>query len=145
MELTSMAFTDGSPLPPQFTCDGKGTAPPLAVTGVPAGARTLALIVADPDAPSGNFVHWTAWSIPAKDGPLSPLLPSGSVEGKNSAGETGWTPPCPPSGSHRYIFTVFALDAAPDLTSSASEDDLRRAMEGHILGEARLMGTYQRK
>ncbi len=143
MELTSTAFVQGSSLPSSVTCDGQGALPPLVVSGVPSGAKTLALIVADPDAPSGNFVHWTAWNIPPQNGSLAPL-PPGSVQGMTSIGEAGWVPPCPPSGSHRYVFTVFALDVAPDLTSSAGETDLRKAMEGHVLAETKLVGKYQR-
>ncbi len=145
MELTSPAFADGSALPASFTCDGPGLPPPLAIRGVPEGAASLALIVNDPDAPSGDFVHWTAWNITAQDQEIGTgSLPVGVREGRNSMGEQGYVSPCPPSGAHRYVFTLYALDAAPDLTTDATADDLRRAMEGHVVAEATLVGVYER-
>lgn len=110
IEVTSPAFSDGEQIPPAFTCKGDGGAPPLAWQGVPAEAASLALVVSDPDAPSGTFVHWVLYDLQASDGALpADEVPPGAREADNSAGERGWYPPCPPSGTHHYRFTVYAL------------------------------------
>jgi Raf kinase inhibitor-like YbhB/YbcL family protein len=108
--VTSPAFGDGKPIPPEYTCRGAGQPPPLAWRGVPAEATSLALVVSDPDAPVGTFIHWVVYDLPAGDGELTAeMMPAGVREGDNSAGGKGWYPPCPPSGKHRYRFTIFAL------------------------------------
>ena len=102
LKLSSTAFADGAAIPRANTCDGSGTPPPLAWRGVPENARELVLVVEDPDAPGGTFVHWTAFGIP----PDATAMPADAAGGENSAGKQGWTPPCPPSGTHHYVFTL---------------------------------------
>jgi len=109
--VTSPAFGEGRPIPRQYTCQGDGRRPELAWQGVPGDAASLALVVSDPDAPRGTFVHWVVYDLPARDGALAAggPLPAGAREAENSGGTSGWYPPCPPSGTHRYRFTVYAL------------------------------------
>ena len=141
MELTSPAFAAGEPIPAAHTCDGADTPPPLGWSGVPAGAQALALIVDDPDAPRGTWLHWTVWNLPVAPG----ALPGAGVEGVNDFGNVGWGGPCPPSGTHRYVFRLFALDAPLALAEGASRAELEGAMKGHVLARAELMGTYRRR
>ncbi|HXK37298.1 MAG TPA: YbhB/YbcL family Raf kinase inhibitor-like protein [Candidatus Paceibacterota bacterium] len=122
MKLTSSAFIDGDPMPTQYTCDGEGVPPPLTVSGVPPEAASLSLTVTDPDAPRGTFTHWVKRDIAPGSEDLS-----GGTEGGNSAGRRGWYPPCPPSGTHRYVFKVSALDG-----------------DGKAIASAQLIGTYGR-
>lgn len=154
MDLYSAAFLDGAPIPARHTCDGDNTSPPLAWSGVPAGAQSLALIVDDPDAPDPArpmrvWVHWVLYNIPVhvvalpEGGARSPV-PSGAREGLHDGGEPGYDGPCPPIGQHRYFHTLYALDALlPDLGANAQKQDVMSAMEGHVLATAGLMGTYQ--
>ena len=145
LELTSAAFDDGEPIPRKHTCDGEDASPALAWSSVPEGTLTLALIMHDPDAPSGDFVHWVAWNIDAGPGEL-PEGGSAPVEGANGFGRPGYGGPCPPPGhgTHRYFFHLFAADTDLDLAPGSASDQLRDALDGHVLGEARLMGTYER-
>lgn len=122
MRLTSTAFQDGQPIPVAYTCDGADSPPPLEISEVPAGTASLELRVTDPDAPGGTFIHWIKRGIPPDSSDLS-----GGEEDNNSAGKSGWFPPCPPSGVHRYIFEVRALDG-----------------QGNVLASVRLIGTYGR-
>lgn len=113
ISVTSPAFVDGQPIPRQHTCRGAGRPPDLAWRGVPPDASSLALVVSDPDAPKGTFVHWVVYGLPSGDGGLTGAqLPSSARQAENSGGDTGWYPPCPPSGTHRYLFTVYAVDGA---------------------------------
>lgn len=145
MKVTSTAFTNEEKIPVEYSCDGKGDHPPLAFSGVPEGAKSLAIIVDDPDAPMGTFTHWVIWNILPKTLEIpSGVVPPQSQEGLNSAGRTGYTPPCPPSGSHRYFFTVFALDATIGLDGKAKKADLGKAMAGHIIEQTNLIGSYER-
>ncbi len=138
MRITSPAFADGEHIPPQYTCDGGGAIPALQYAAIPDGTKSLALIVHDPDAVRGTFYHWVVYGIaPGAD------IASGAA-GTNSTGRTGWTPPCPPSGAHRYIFTLYALDAEPGVPVRASAEQLTERMDGHILATAALTGLYQR-
>jgi hypothetical protein len=143
MGITSEAFEHEGTIPTRFTCDGENTSPELLLRGVPGGVMSLAIIVDDPDAPSGTFVHWVAYDIPPTD-----TIPEGSspgTTGRNSTGGTGYLGPCPPSGpAHRYFFTVYALDVTLDLPGGADKEALLAAMEGHVLAEAALLGTYGR-
>lgn len=144
MRITSLDFTDGAAIPARFTCDGGDAAPTLQIADAPAGAASFALIVDDPDAPSGDFVHWLVWNIPPATAVLTTPVPTGAVEGTTDFGAIGYGGPCPPSGTHRYFFKLYALDAELDLPTTARKPDLEQAMSGHVLAQAQLMGTYQR-
>lgn len=151
MKLTSTAFAEGKPIPRKHTCEGEDVSPPLSWSDAPAGAKSFALICDDPDAPVGTWVHWVAWNIPAsvtaldENTPKQDAIPGGGQQGRNDFKRTGYGGPCPPPGKpHRYFFKLYALDAELDLAAGATKADLERAMQGHILAEAHLMGTYQR-
>lgn len=152
MQLTSPAFEDGAPIPVQHTCDGADRSPALVWQDAPAGTASYALLCEDPDAPRGTWDHWVMWNIPAdaaalEEGvPPADLLPHESRQGVNSFGRVGYGGPCPPKGpGHRYFFRLFALDVAQlDLPQGAVKRQLLKAIEGHVLAEATLMGTYQR-
>jgi Raf kinase inhibitor-like YbhB/YbcL family protein len=148
--LTSTAFRHQQAIPSRHTCDGDDVSPALAWTGVPDGAKTLALVCDDPDAPRRTFVHWVLFGLPAAEEalpegvPTAGRLDSGARQGKNSAGKTGYMGPCPPSGTHRYFFTLYAVDEVPELPADASKEQLLAAIRGHVLAESQLMGTYAR-
>ena len=146
MTIESTAFKNEEEIPSKYTCDGEAINPPLTIKNVPENAKSLTLIVDDPDAPSGTWDHWILWNIPKEVMQIAEgSTPMGAVVGKNSSGENSYGPPCPPSGAHRYYFRLYALDALLNLSSNSNSDDLRGAMEGHVLAEAELMGRYQRK
>jgi Raf kinase inhibitor-like YbhB/YbcL family protein len=144
-ELTSPAFNDGEQIPVKHTADGEGSSPPLRWGSVPEGTRTLALIVHDPDAPSGDFIHWLAWNIDPGPGELGEGVPAPG-EGTHGFGGVGYSGPAPPPGhgSHRYIHHLYALDTELELEQGAGQEQLKDALDGHVLAEARLMGTYER-
>jgi hypothetical protein len=150
-ELTSSAFGAGETIPQKYTCDGDDISPPLAWGDPPAGTRSFALISDDPDAPVGTWVHWVLYNLPADARALPEAVPAdadladGSQHGNSSWRRPGYGGPCPPSGTHRYFFKLYALDTVLDLKSGASKEELLKAMEGHVLAEAELMGTYSRK
>jgi len=150
MKLTSSAFGEGDMIPRRYTCDGDDLSPPLAWTGTPAGARALALICDDPDAPVGTWVHWVLFNLPPSltqlpEGlPAAQTLENGAIHGTNSWKRVGYGGPCPPSGTHRYFFKLYALDAPLTLGSNATARDVQAAMKGHVLAEAQLMGRYRR-
>jgi Raf kinase inhibitor-like YbhB/YbcL family protein len=142
MELSSPAFTNNNPIPDTYTCKGSGISPPLNIAGVPHGTQSLALFVHDPDAPGGDFIHWTVWNIsPTTTVIAEGSKPSDATEGQNDFGKTGWGAPCPPSGTHRYFFELYALDQTSALASGASSADVRAFLEAHTLSKATLMGT----
>jgi Raf kinase inhibitor-like YbhB/YbcL family protein len=143
--LTSDAFGEGEPIPKRHTCDGDDVSPTLAWSSLPEGARSLALIVDDPDAPSGDFVHWLAWNIDPASGGLEEGVPA-PAQGTNGFGRPGYAGPCPPPGNgpHRYFHRLYALDGELDLEPGAAREQLEDAIEGKVLAEAQLMGTYQR-
>ena len=143
MELTSSAFRHETRIPSKYTCDGDNVSPPLVVSEVPAGTETLALVVDDPDAPSGTWDHWIAYDIPVTD-EISEGVTALGTGGRNSWGRSGYGGPCPPSGTHRYFFTVYALDAELGLEPGAKKQALLEAMEGHVIAEATLLGRYGR-
>ncbi len=146
MAISSLAFSGGGAIPGKYTCDGADVSPPLAIGAVPAGAKSLALIMDDPDAPMGTWVHWVAWNIPATTREIPENgLPAGASQGKNDWKRNSYGGPCPPSGTHRYYFKLYALDIALNLGSSTTKRDLEHAMEGHILAKGELMGNYQRR
>ena len=146
MELSSSAFEPEGEIPPQYTCDGQDVNPPLLITDVPEDAKSLVLIVDDPDAPVGDWVHWTIWNIsPDTTEIAEDSVPANSIEGVTDFGRAGWGGPCPPSGSHRYFFKLFALDTELTLDQSAKKADILNAIKGHIIDKAELMGTYSRR
>ncbi len=142
LTVTSTAFSDGAAIPDRFTCHGAGTFPPLAWTGVPSGARSLALVVDDPDAPSGTYTHWVVFDLdPTARHLEAGSAPAGARQARNSAGRTGWTPPCPPSGTHTYRFTVYALERSLDLPAGTATNDVLRAIGAAATAQGRLTGT----
>ena len=151
-ELTSTAFTQGEPIPVQYSCDGDDFSPPLAWTDPPGGTQSLVLIMDDPDAPVGTWDHWLLFNIPADMRGLEENLPiTGKNQdpdsifvGNNSWGRADYGGPCPPGGTHRYFFKLYALDTTISLLPGAAKQQLLSEMEGHILAEAELMGTYTR-
>ncbi|MBU0661521.1 YbhB/YbcL family Raf kinase inhibitor-like protein [Patescibacteria group bacterium] len=145
LTLSSEAFTEGQAIPAVYTCDGTDINPPLAIPTAPAETKGFALIVDDPDAPAGDWVHWLVWNIsPGTNTILTQTVPKGAVQGKNDFGKTSYGGPCPPSGTHRYMFKLYALDAKLDLASGANKAALLKAMKGHILDQTTLSGTYSR-
>jgi Raf kinase inhibitor-like YbhB/YbcL family protein len=155
LSIASSAFEPGGEIPQAHTCEGKDTSPPLAWSGVPAGAKSLALVVDDPDAPDPKapkmtWVHWVLYDIPPTATGLAEAiasrdLPAGTRQGTNDWKRTGYGGPCPPIGRHRYFFKLYALDAVlPDL-GTAAKAQLEKAMEGHVIAKAELMGTYQKR
>ncbi len=149
LSLSSPAFGDGETIPTVYTCDGRDVSPPLQWRGVPREARTLALVVDDPDAPAGTWVHWVVYNIPPDTAGLpedtaSADLPAGAREGVNSWGRTGYGGPCPPSGEHRYMHKLYALDKVLSDLGNPSKAELEQALMGHLIERARLIGTYER-
>ncbi len=147
MNITSLSLKNGGMIPAEFTCDGSNTSPELRIEGVPAGAKSLALIMHDPDAPrAGGFTHWVVWNInPATMAIAENGVPPESVEGKNDAGRTGYIGPCPPSGMHHYGFHLYALDALLDLASTSGKAELETEISKHLLAEASFVGLYTRE
>lgn len=143
--LSSPAFAQGQPIPREYTCDGADISPPLAWSGVPPDAKSLALIVDDPDAPSGTWVHWVLFDIPPQSGGLPEHASTSGIHGSNSWQRLGYGGPCPPGGTHRYFFKLYALDSALSLPPGTGKTQLLSAMEGHVLAHAELMGTYRRR
>ncbi|MBI5467352.1 MAG: YbhB/YbcL family Raf kinase inhibitor-like protein [Candidatus Kerfeldbacteria bacterium] len=149
MEITSSAFTDSQTIPAQFSCDGDGGNPALQWSGVPTGTKSLCLIMEDPDVPrnlrpDGLFIHWMVWNIPPTTSGVAENAEPNGVVGMNTSGQLGYRPPCPPHGSHRYYFRLYALDTELILATTATKADLLQAMEGHVLQQAVLMGRYAR-
>jgi Raf kinase inhibitor-like YbhB/YbcL family protein len=146
LKIFTHQFAHNGSIPVKYTCDGADASPPLKISGVPGGAKTLALIVDDPDAPAGTWVHWVVWNIPVDTSEVGEkAVPSGAVQGRNDWGRNDYGGPCPPSGSHRYFFKLYALDAVLTLGAATTKKDLERAMEGHVIGRAELIGVYKRK
>ena len=151
IKISSSAFEDGGLIPPEYTCDGQGISPPLQWEPVPEGTASIALICDDPDAPMGTFVHWVLFNLPAGTSELEgnfpdgETLPNGARQGITDFGKVGYGGPCPPSGTHRYFFKIYALDAMIDLVSVVDKPALLEAMEGHILSQGQLVGKYKRQ
>lgn len=144
LTITSTAFAWNGAIPAKYTCDGGDMNPPLAIAGVPDGTKSLALIMDDPDAPVEIWVHWVVWSISPETREIGERsVPSGAVQGLNSWSRPDYGGPCPPSGTHRYFFKVYALDAILNLKPSSTKADLEKAMAGHILAKGELMGIYR--
>lgn len=146
MTLSSAEFSEGAMIPEEYTCDGRNVSPPVQFGRIPAAAKSLALIVTDPDAPGAIFTHWLVWNIETSRSEFSAgSVPGGVSEGKNDFGNSGYGGPCPPSGVHRYYFRLYALDTTLDLPAGATRDQVEAAMKGHVLKEAQLIGKYSRK
>jgi len=151
LQLTSSAFEHESNIPTQFSCDGRNISPELSWSAAPAGTKSFALVMDDPDAPiPGGYTHWLVYNIPAsanhipENAPNQDRLPSGGIQGKNDSGKYGYTGPCPPSGTHRYYFRLYALDTELSQDSAASKASLEKAIHGHVLATAELLGRYKR-
>jgi len=146
LSLKSPAFEDQGFIPSKYTCDGEDINPPLLIEGVPQEAKSLVLVMQDPDAPGGTFLHWLLWNIPPETKEISEgKIPSGAIEGKNDFGKIGYGGPCPPSGSHHYIFTLYALSQKLDFPQDLSWNDFKTLINPHILAQAKLTGVYSRK
>ncbi|MCX7817119.1 MAG: YbhB/YbcL family Raf kinase inhibitor-like protein [Syntrophales bacterium] len=152
MYLRSTAFKHGDLIPPKYTCDGENISPPLEWGNIPANTKSFVLICDDPDAPKGTWVHWVVYNIPANVRKLEENIPArnvlpvtGAKHGLNSWAKIGYGGPCPPSGTHRYFFKIYALDAVLDLGPGATKNDVLQSMKGKVLSEAILMGRYSRK
>lgn len=146
MQISSPAFIHNSLIPSLYTCDGQGISPPLAINDVPMDTKSLVLISDDPDAPMGTWVHWLLWNMGPETKEIpEDSVPQGAVEGTTSWGKTGYGGPCPPSGTHRYFFKLYALDTILDLPPSADQATLEKAIERYILAQAELVGLYSRQ
>jgi Raf kinase inhibitor-like YbhB/YbcL family protein len=143
LAISSPAFNYEENIPAKYTCDGEGVNPPLHIENIPETAQTLALIVEDPDAPKGTYDHWVVWNIKLASNIKEDSNPG--ISGNNSAGKTGYHPPCPPKGAHRYYFHVYALDTHLDLAPGSTKADLQQAMKEHILAKGTIMGRYERQ
>ncbi len=144
--ISSTAFENNGGIPAKYTCDGMDINPPLAIHGTPAGAKSLALIVDDPDAPRGIWVHWVVWNIDPKTTAIGEdSVPKGAAQGINDFRKHDYGGPCPPSGTHRYFFKLYALDTQLNIGPNSEKTSLEKAMQGHIISQAQIMGTYKRK
>ena len=145
LKLSSTAFQSNGFIPSKYTCDGRDVNPPLVIENVPPGTKSLALIVDDPDAPMGTWVHWVSWNI---DPDIKEIkendTPIGAVAGINDFNKKSYGGPCPPSGTHRYFFKLYALDKALDLPSGANKAAVEKAMKGHVISETQIIGLYKR-
>lgn len=148
MEISSAAFEDGSAIPRKYACNGDNVSPPLSWSEAPEGTQSFALITDDPDAPMGTYVHWVLYDLPAdaaalqEDIPTEKNLPNGARQGLNSTKTIGYTGPCPPSGTHRYYFKLYALDITISAGPGLTKEQLLEKMEDHILAQAQVMGIY---
>jgi len=145
MKISSPVFENNGVIPDDYTCRGRGDVPLLEISEMPTSTVSLVLIVDDPDAPSGTFVHWVMWNIPPDARLIDGKLPAGAQEGANSLGKIGFVAPCPPSGTHHYNFQLFALDTSLILNENADKEDLIKVMDGHILKQAILVGVVRAK
>ncbi len=142
LDVRSRTFSNGATIPVEYTCDGRNVNPPLAFSGTPKEAKSLALIVDDPDAPAGTWLHWLVWNIPVTKDIDENVIPG--EQGMNDFGHVNYGGPCPPSGTHRYYFRVYALDAWLDLDAGSTRKQLEEAMVGHRVAYGELVGVYQR-
>ncbi len=151
IKITSSAFEEGGLIPAKYTCDGADVSPPLQWDAVPEGTKSVALICDDPDAPMGTWVHWVLFNLPsdteelAENIPTEETLTNGAKQGVNDFGRVGYGGPCPPGGTHRYFFKIYALDTEVGLQAGADKRQLLKTMEGHILGQDQLIGKYKRQ
>lgn len=150
-QLKSSAFQAEGSIPSRFTCEGENISPELSWSGAPEGTKTFALILHDPDAPhKGGYTHWVLFNLPAtlnqipENVPKTSTFPGSGIQGKNDGGKSGYTGPCPPSGSHRYYFHLYAVDSQLDLRENTTKAELEKALNGHILVQTDLMGRYKK-
>jgi Raf kinase inhibitor-like YbhB/YbcL family protein len=143
LTVTSPDFSNEGEIPEQFTCDGNDSRPTLKVQGMPEGTKSLVVIVEDPDVTLATFSHWIVWNIPPQETIDGSTVPG--IQGNNSMGKNNYLGPCPPGGTHRYFFKVYALNDLLDLDPDANKKKLERAMEGHVLAQGEMMGWYHRK
>jgi len=143
LRVRSVAFSHGGHIPSKYTCEGENVNPPLEFTNIPENTKSLALIVEDPDAPRGVYDHWVVWNIPPNEAIAENSNPG--IIGKNSFGNTNYGGPCPPSGSHRYFFKVYALDSRLEIKAGSDKKTLEDAMKDHVISSAELMGHYQKR
>ena len=146
MILTSSAFENSGDIPAKYTCDGDNINPPLKFIGVPKEARSLALVVSDPDAPSGDWTHWILFNIDPKIAAINEgVVPEGAKQGQNTSGDFKYEGPCPPSGAHRYFFRLYVLDKKIESVSALNKEMFMQIIFGHTIAQAELMGQYERK
>ena len=145
MNVSSSAFENEGIIPSEFTCDGQDLSPPISITNVPKNTKTLSIIMDDPDAPMGTFTHWVVWNIPSNKTKFTSGEKIDFAQGRTSFGTSEYGGPCPPSGTHRYFFKIYALDTKLELKSGSNVKELQSAMSGHIIAEAVLMGKYSRR
>jgi Raf kinase inhibitor-like YbhB/YbcL family protein len=146
LQITSPAFQNNGTIPGQYTCDGKDINPPLVMENIPQGTKSVAVICDDPDALGGGWVHWVIWNIdPSVKTIKENTVPTGAVEGMNDFKKHQYGGPCPPSGTHRYFFKVYALDTILGISPNSQKADLEKAMQGHILAKGELIGLYKRR
>lgn len=143
LTVTSPAFKDKERIPAKYTCEGENINPPIQVTDIPAGTKSFVLIIEDPDAPGATFDHWVMWNIPP-DGSIQENSAPG-VQGSNSSGQNSYKGPCPPSGTHRYFFKIYALDTVLDLSPGSDKKAVEKAMKDHVLSDGSLLGLYEKK
>jgi Raf kinase inhibitor-like YbhB/YbcL family protein len=149
--IESTAFKHKQPIPEQYTCDGADISPPLSWSNVPAGTKSIVLICDDPDAPAKTWVHWVVYALPAtidslpENMPKTDTLPIGGKQGKTDFNRVGWNGPCPPGGTHRYFFRLYAIDTTLNLPAGKTRAEIEKSMNGHILATGELVGTYARK
>jgi Raf kinase inhibitor-like YbhB/YbcL family protein len=149
--MTSTAFKDKAPIPSAHTCDGADVSPPLTWSSIPAAGKSIVLIVDDPDAPMGTWVHWVVYDLPPslvsleENIPKTDTVPGGGKQGRNDFKRVGYNGPCPPGGTHRYFFKIYALDTMLNLPSGKTKQEVEKAMKGHIVGKGELVGTYKKK
>ena len=145
MQLKSPAFSQNGIVPAKYTCDGQNISPPLQIAETPENAKSLVLICDDPDAPGTTWTHWTVWNIdPTTTEIVEGKTPAGSTQGVTDFGEVGYGGPCPPSGTHRYFFKLYALDTMLNMSYQAKKEDIEKAMAGHVIDQAQLTGVYSR-
>ncbi|MCC6287399.1 MAG: YbhB/YbcL family Raf kinase inhibitor-like protein [Chitinophagaceae bacterium] len=141
--ISSPVFSNGGAIPARYTCEGEGVNPPLNTSNIPEGTQTLALIVEDPDAPGGTYDHWIVWDI--EPGMAIKENSNPGISGTNSSGKTGYHPPCPPAGSHRYYFHMYALNIKPDIPAGETKEKLLQVIQPYIIAEAVIMSTYEKQ
>lgn len=146
MKLESSSFPNNQSIPQKYTCDGENINPPLSISDVPQDTKSLVLILDDPDAPSGTWTHWTLWNINPQFKELAEKsIPEGAIEGKTSFGKPGYKGPCPPSGTHRYVFKLYALDTILTLDQNTNREELDKIMINHILDRVEFIGLYKKQ